>query len=107
MQQLIRIGTISTVTPSAGTVRVAFTDRDDMVSGELPVLSVGGIFTMPVVGDAAVCLFLSDHVGTGFYLGTFYDGESVPDASNGPVVDGNLLIDGNLLVNGQISGDES
>jgi len=102
MQILIRIGVVSTTNPQQGTVRVAFPDRDNLVSDELPVLSIGGIFAMPRVGDPALCLFLGNDLGAGYYLGSFYtEGSTVPDTSQGAVVPGNLTVTGYLYGGGQ------
>ncbi len=97
MQQ-IRIGVVSTVNASAGTVRVAFPDLDNMVSSELPVLSIGRLFAMPAIGDNAVCLLLGDGLGAGYFLGSFYDG--APDTSVGAVLSGSLTITGTLYGGG-------
>ena len=38
LQNLVRIGTVSSVDPDKRTARVIFTDHDNLVSGELKVL---------------------------------------------------------------------
>lgn len=99
MQQ-IRIGVVSTVNAAAGTVRVAFPDLDNMVSGELPVLSIGRLFAVPEPNDNAVCLLLGDGLGAGFFLGSFY-AESAPDTTAGAVLAGSLTVTGTLYGGGR------
>lgn len=98
MQQ-IKIGVVSTVDAAAGTVRVAFPDLDNMVSGDLPVLTIGRLFAMPVPGDNAVCLLLGDGLGAGYFLGSFYAG-TAPNTSTGAVLSGSLTVTGTLYGGG-------
>lgn len=102
MQQLIREGIVSTVNTVRGTVRVTFPDGDNMVSAELPVLSIGGLFLMPKIGTPALCLFTGDDLGKGFYLGTYFQA-GVPDTTQGAVVTGNLNVTGNQTVSGDVT----
>ncbi|MFD2384999.1 hypothetical protein ACFSWD_28440 [Paenibacillus xanthanilyticus] len=69
-----------------------------MVSSELPVLRIGGLFGMPAVGDSAVCLMLDDGLGAGFFLGSFYEGI----APAGPVLTGDLKVTG--VIDGTLRG---
>ncbi|MEF3312608.1 hypothetical protein PV433_27330 [Paenibacillus sp. GYB004] len=99
LKNLIRIGKVSTVNAANGTVRVVFPDKDDSVSGELPVLRLGGTLAMPSVGDNAVCLFLGNGLRAGFFLGTYGSGNS------GEVkIDGDLLVNGDVTINGTLHG---
>jgi phage baseplate assembly protein gpV len=109
LRNMIRVGTVSTVDTDRGTVRVTFPDKDDYVSDELPVLRLGGTFTLPQVGENAVCLFLGNGIRAGFYLGTYYTtGQTVPTgASGGVVIDGDLEINGLTAIAGDldVTGD--
>lgn len=75
---LIRIGTISSVNSSKATARVIFEDRDDQVSKELPVIfkrTVGTQdYAIPKVGEQVLCLFMPNGLEEGFILGSFYTG---------------------------------
>lgn len=41
IKDLIRIGRVSSVNPLKCTAKVTFPDKDDMVSDELPILTIG------------------------------------------------------------------
>lgn len=79
---LIRAGIVSSADHAAGTVRVTFPDQEDLVSGELPVLTSSGWVkwnAIPAPGDPALCLFLGNGIQEGFCLGSYYmDGEHLP-----------------------------
>lgn len=75
------IGQVSTADPEAGTVRVAFADRDDMVSGPLPVVTPGGWArgnAIPGPGESVVCMFLDSGRSAGICLGTYYGQDDPP-----------------------------
>lgn len=90
---LIRVGEVSSTNPARGTVRVAFRDRDDQVSAELPVIVQNGAYWIPRVNDRVLCVFLGDRLGTGYVLGTFYNAAQAPPATN-PALSGVWLEDG-------------
>ncbi len=87
LENIIRIGTVSSVNPSERTARVKFEYLDDLVSGPLRVLQRDGCdldikmaeshthpnskteFWMPKVGDVALCLYLPVFNGGGVILG--------------------------------------
>jgi len=57
IKNLIRIGTISAVNGAACSARVVFDDKDDLVSAELPIITIGSSQTraywIPEVGTCA------------------------------------------------------
>lgn len=69
---IIRVGTVSVVDPEQCAVRVVFSDRDDQVSGFLPVIVWPGNYVLPKVDDQVLCLFLGNGIESGFCLGSFY-----------------------------------
>lgn len=89
-KQMIRIGNVSSINPSAGTVRVAFSDLDDQVTYELPVITRGSKsnkdYWMPDIDEQVLCLFLPNISGhgvcDGFVLGTFYSRVDAPVESS-------------------------
>lgn len=84
MVELILIGRVSTVNVAAGSVRVSFADRDDMVSGELPVLTPGGWGrgnAIPLPGERVLCVFLDNGRSAGFCLGTYFAEDDQPSGS--------------------------
>lgn len=126
LNNLIRVGIISSVDGEKATVRVAFKDKDNLVSHDLPVLQQGnGSYWMPAPGDQAVCLFLANGIAQGFCLGTIYSEPSPPpvsdptqrvissqgnlkiaaagtDLSSCGTMTGNLSIKGNISASGTI-----
>ncbi|WP_286155123.1 phage baseplate assembly protein V [Bacillus sp. FJAT-27264] len=78
---MLLIGQVSTADAASGSVRVAFADRDDMVSGELPVITPGGWArgnAMPKPGETVLCAFLDNSRSAGFCLGTYYGDDHPP-----------------------------
>lgn len=80
IRNLIRVGDVSTVDATAGTVEVVFADRDNAVSGPLPCMS--SEYNLPAVGDQVLCLFLGNGIEQGFCLGSFYSDVNPPPATN-------------------------
>lgn len=81
IQNLLRIGTVSSVDTTAGMVRVTFPDRDDLVSDQLPVLTRGGWAMgndLPAVGNRVLCCFLGSGLEAGFCLGSYFNDENTP-----------------------------
>ncbi|MEK4882327.1 MULTISPECIES: hypothetical protein [Paenibacillus] len=75
---MIVIGQVSTSNAATGSVRVAFPDRDDLVSGELPVITRGGWGrgnAVPLPGETVLCVFLDNIRNSGYCLGTYYGSE--------------------------------
>ncbi|WP_025847595.1 phage baseplate assembly protein V [Paenibacillus ehimensis] len=79
---MIRVGKVSSINPKECSARVAFEDRSDVVSFELPILVRGSIGTldywMPAPGEQVVCLFLPSGAAQGFILGAFYSESDPP-----------------------------
>jgi phage baseplate assembly protein V len=82
LMELIKTGRVSSVYPDRCTAKVVFSDRDDLVSGELQVVQTGSqdnkSYWMPTVGEQVVCLFPPNGKGDGFILGTLYNDEDQP-----------------------------
>jgi phage baseplate assembly protein V len=75
---MIVIGQVSTSDKTVGSVRVVFPDRDDLVSGELPVITRGGWGrgnAVPQPGETVLCVFLNNSRSSGYCLGTYYGSE--------------------------------
>ncbi len=84
-ENLIRYGKISAVYPAKATARVVYTDKDNMVSAELPVLQGFGLknksYRLPDVGESVVALMAPNgEDGQGYILGSFYHENSPPPA---------------------------
>jgi phage baseplate assembly protein gpV len=72
---MLRVGTVSSINAAAGSARVAFTDRDNLVSYELPVMK----FAWPVQpGEDVVCIFLPTGAADGFVLGAYHTEDDPP-----------------------------
>lgn len=86
INDLIKIGEVSSINPAKCTARVVFADDDGVVSYDLPVLQRNTFkskdFHMPDVGEDVLCVFLPSGVEEGFIVGSFYAGEiEVPEAT--------------------------
>lgn len=87
IKNLVRIGRVSSVDPSNMTARVLFTDKDEDVSYDLPVLAMcarsNKEYHLPDIDTQVLCLFLpntsSKGLTTGFVIGTFYSEVDTPD----------------------------
>lgn len=76
MNSVIRIGKVSSVNASAGTVRVTYPDRDDSVTAELPVFSFTDEYKMPKVGSQVLVVHLSNGTSAGVCLGHYWNGSN-------------------------------
>lgn len=75
MEDLIRIGRISSVNYKDGTAKVAYSDRDDMVTGELPTLA--SEYQMPKIDDLVLVLHLKKG-RKGVIIGQIYSDQLRP-----------------------------
>lgn len=77
---MVKIGKVSSIDEKRGTARVLFTDRENSVSGDLPVIVPftlsGKVYYMPVINERVVCVY--DESGEGFILGSFYADNRLP-----------------------------
>lgn len=84
LNNLIKIGVVSSVDYAKCTARVEFAD-DGIVSFNLPVLHTNSSrnrdYAMPDVGENVLCLFLPSGNEEGFILGSFYAGNTPPETS--------------------------
>ena len=87
LNNLIRIGKVSSVDYQRGTARVTFPDDDEIVSYDLPVLHRNALknkdYNMPDIDERVLCLFLPSGVATGFILGSVYTETVLPPESSG------------------------
>lgn len=85
LSNIMRVGVVSSVDPEAGTVRVAFKDRDNMESYDLPVLVKNTLenrdYWMPDIDEQVLCVFLPIGLESGFVLGSFYTEKVTPPAA--------------------------
>ena len=74
---MIRIGEVSKVNRSNGTIQVLYDDRDNQVTGDITCLEAAG---MPKVGDVVAVIHM-DETGTeeGICLGRIYNEANPPE----------------------------
>ena len=81
-EDILRIGTVVSVHPERHRVRVRFTDKNDMVSDELPVLVPGSLKNkgqcLPDETELVLCAFLPSGEEAGFVVGSFYSEADLP-----------------------------
>lgn len=89
LNQLIRVGKVSSIDAAKCTARVTFEDNDDLVSDDLPIITRNTLFNkdywMPDINEQVLCLFLPIGVSQGFVLGSFYSAADLPIENSGDV----------------------
>lgn len=85
LNDLIKVGEVSSINPARCTARVVFDDEDGTVSYDLPILQRNTYKTQDfhsvAVGEDVLCLFLPTGPEEGFILGSFYAGDITPPES--------------------------
>ena len=79
MDDVIRVGFVSSVNVAAGTVQVTYQDRERMVTGDMPILAFGGEYDLPEVNDMVIVAHLSNDLSSGVVLGRFWNAKSYPE----------------------------
>lgn len=91
ISNLMRVGTVSSINESNETARVTFSERDNLVSYDLPVMVRNTLknkdYWMPDVGETVLCCFLPIGMEAGFIIGGFYT-----DGVTKPATDGNKRV---------------
>lgn len=77
MNDVIRIGRISSVNPVSAMARVYYPDRDSTTS-ELALFGYHGEFKLPKVNDQVVVLHLPNDTSSGIILGSFWNETDKP-----------------------------
>ncbi len=97
VKNIIRIGEISSVNPNDMTARVTFPDKDDVVSGDLKIITQGSQQTkkywLPVPKEPVLCIMLPNNttsLNQGFIIGSYFTAQNVVPANSG---EGKRLID--------------
>lgn len=87
VNNLFRIGTVTSLKPDCALARVVFEDRDNMESADLPVIVRNTLsnkdYWMPDVGEKVLCLFLPLGLEQGFIIGSYYVQGNIPAANDG------------------------
>lgn len=77
----IRVGRVSSINYEKGMIKVLYTDKDQSVTKELPVLSMNDEYKMPDIGDMVLVLHLSNGSSMGVVMGTFWSNSNKPAES--------------------------
>lgn len=93
IKNIIRIGRVSSIDVSTNTARVAFSDKDDLVSGNLMIINRGSMvdkdYWIPDIDEQVLCLMLPNKSGRGlnegFILGSFFSKEDKPQERSADV----------------------
>lgn len=122
IKNIVRIGRVSSINAAANTAKVVFTDKNELVSGELMIVNRGSMadkdYWLPDIDEQVLCLMLPNNSGqglnAGFILGSFFSAEDAPQENSADVRavkfgDGTVVkhdrSTGNLTVN--VTGDIS
>ena len=79
MNDLNKIGRISSINYKNGTAQVVYKDRDNMVTGDIPFLA--NEYLMPKVGDMVVVLHMKNSSKAGVIIGPIYNDDNRPGIS--------------------------
>lgn len=74
----IRAGKVSSVEYETGMVKVTYPDKNNEVTASLSLLSYGGEYSMPCIGDNVIVLHLSNGSSRGVVLGGMWNKGSLP-----------------------------
>lgn len=93
IKNIIRIGRVSSVDVNPNTARVAFSDKDDLVSGNLMIVNRGSMadkdYWIPDIDEQVLCLMMPNKSGLGlnegFILGSFFSAEDAPQERSADV----------------------
>lgn len=80
MNDVIRIGKVSSVDYEKGMISVYYEDRTAMVTSIMPVLS-NGRYKMPKIGESILVAHLSNGTNAAVVLGTVFNDANVPKSS--------------------------
>lgn len=88
IKNMVRTGLVSSVNPANCTVRVTISDKDGLVSAELPTLNRGSAqnkdYWLPDIGEQVVCLFAlnSKNLNLGWAVGSYFSEQDKPQVSS-------------------------
>ena len=93
IKNIIRIGRVSSVDVNTNTARVAFSDKDDLVSGNLMIVNRGSMadkdYWIPDIDEQVLCLMMPNKSGLGlnegFILGSFFSAEDAPQENSADI----------------------
>lgn len=74
---IIRIGKVTNVYPATGKVKVLYEDVNN-TTVEIPLLTLGNEYNMPVVGSYVITAHLQNGSSKGFVLGTYWSNNNRP-----------------------------
>lgn len=80
MNDVIRIGKVSSIDYEKGMISVYYEDRTAMVTSTMPVLS-NGRYKMPKVGESILVAHLSNGTNAAVVLGTVFNDVNFPKMS--------------------------
>ena len=79
MDEVVRVGRVSSILPEDGHIRVTYPEMDASVTKEIPVFFMHGEYRMPPVGSQVLVLHLSDGQDAGVALGGYWSDEDIPE----------------------------
>lgn len=93
IKNIIRIGRVSSIDVSTNTARVAFSDKDDLVYGNLMIVNRGSMvdkdYWIPDIDEQVLCLMMPNKSGQGlnegFIIGSFFSAEDGPQERSADV----------------------
>lgn len=87
LNNLFRLGTVTSLQADKARARVVFEDRDNMESANLQILVRNSLknkdYWMPDIGEQVLCLFLPLGMESGFIVGAYYVDDNSPPVTAG------------------------
>ncbi len=86
LENIIRVGRVSSTNATKSTVRVYWPDRDNMVSDDLLIINRGSLrvkdYWIPDIGEQVVCIMLPNGKNAGYCIGSIFSDDAPPQISN-------------------------
>lgn len=87
-RDIVKEGIVSEVYPERHSARVTFEDKDNVVSAELPIITLWALenkaYALPDVGETVLCIFATNDgtTGEGWIIGSRFHDKSTPNAKS-------------------------
>lgn len=87
-RDIVKEGIVSEVYPDRHAARVTFEDKDNVVSAELPIITIWALenktYALPDIGETVLCIFATNDgtSGEGWIIGSRFHEKSKPNAKS-------------------------
>lgn len=81
MEDIVRVGKISSIDYGTGMVRVTYSDRDSSTTTDMPYINFNNEYSMPKIGEQVLAVHMSNGTSRGIVIGTMWNQNNVPPVS--------------------------